>query len=93
LGVPAKMVDFMKKKTIHSGMFKDLCVNVDTPHINLMLHKGIRWLSRGRVLNRVFELKDVLQDYFQENCMPEFANFRISESTTSSRWIRSLEEC
>jgi hypothetical protein len=52
---------------------KKLCKNLDKRNINLLLHTEIQWLSRGRVLNRVFELKGELQDYFQENSMPDFS--------------------
>jgi hypothetical protein len=54
-------------------MFKKLCQNLDKQHINLLLHTEIRWLSRGRVLNRMSVLKTELQDYFQENSKPDFA--------------------
>lgn len=45
-----KMVNFIKQRSFHSRMFKG----------RLLLHKVIQWLSRGKVLNRVFELKGVL---------------------------------
>jgi hypothetical protein len=48
------------------------CENLDKEHINLP-RTEIWWLSRGRVLNRVFELKGELQECFQENSRPHFA--------------------
>ena len=61
------MVNFIRQRSVHSRMFKRLCENLDKEHINLFLHTDIWWLSRRRVLNRMFELKDELQEYFQEN--------------------------
>jgi hypothetical protein len=52
---------------------KKLCENLDKQHINHQLHAEILWLSRGRILNRVFERKGGLQDYFQANSKPDFA--------------------
>jgi hypothetical protein len=49
------------------------CENLNKQHVNLLLHTVIQWLSRGRLLNRVFELKGELQDYFQEDSRPDFA--------------------
>ena len=66
------MVNY-KQRPVHSRMFKRWCGNLGKEHINLLLHTEIRWLSRGRVLNRVFDLKDELQEYFQENKKQDFA--------------------
>jgi hypothetical protein len=66
-----KMVIVIKHRLVHSRMFKNLSENLDNLHINLMLHTEIQCLSRGRVYNRVFELKGELQDYFQENSRPD----------------------
>jgi hypothetical protein len=66
-------------------MFKKLCENLDNQHIDLLLHTEIRWLSRGSVLNRVFELKGELQDYFQENSRPNFAKCFEDEE-----WLEKL---
>jgi hypothetical protein len=41
-----KMVNFIKQRPVHSRMFKKLCENLDKEHINLLLHREIRWLSR-----------------------------------------------
>ena len=80
-----KMVNFIKQRPVHSRMFKRLCENLDKEHINLLLHTEIRWLSRGRVLNRVFELKDALQEYFQENNKQDFAMCFEDE-----KWLQGL---
>jgi hypothetical protein len=75
----------MKQKPIHSKMFKCLLENVDTQHKTLLLHTGIQWLSRRRVLNRVFELNGVLKDYFLEDCKLDFATFFEDEI-----WLQKL---
>jgi hypothetical protein len=72
LGDATKMVNFIKQRPMHSTMSKKLCENLDKEHINLLVHAEIQWLSRGRVLSRVFELEGELQEYFQEN-RPDFA--------------------
>ncbi|XP_062912991.1 zinc finger BED domain-containing protein 5-like [Mobula hypostoma] len=53
-----KMINLIKQRPVHLRMFKKLCENLDKEHTNLLLQTEIRSLSRGRVLNTVFELKD-----------------------------------
>jgi hypothetical protein len=66
-------------------MFKILCENLDKEHINLLLHTETQWLNRGRFLNRVFELKGELQEHFQENTSPDFA-----ECFEDEEWLQKL---
>jgi hypothetical protein len=68
-----KWLTFIKQRTIHSRMFKKLFENLDKQQINLLLHTEIYWLSRGGVLNMVFELEGELQNHFQGKSMPDFA--------------------
>jgi hypothetical protein len=65
-------------------MCEKLCENLAKQHINL-LHTEIWWPSRGRVLNRVFDLKGELQSYFQENSMADFAKCFEDEE-----WLEKL---
>jgi hypothetical protein len=85
LGDATKMVNFIKQRQVHSRMFKKLCENLDKEHINLLLHAEIQWLSRARVLNRVFELKGELQEYSQGNSRPDFA-----ECFEDEEWLQKL---
>jgi hypothetical protein len=66
-------------------MFKKLCENLNKEHINLLLRTEIWWLSRGRVLSRVFELKGKLQAYLQENSKLDFA-----ECFEDEEWLQKL---
>ena len=80
-----KMVNFIKQRPVHSRMFRRLCENLDTEHINLLQHTEIRWLSRGRVLDRMFELKDELHKYLQETNQQDFAKCFEDE-----HWLQKL---
>ena len=66
-------------------MFRRFCENLDTEHINLLQHTEIRWLSRGRVLDRMFELKDELHKYLQETNKQNLAKCFEDE-----HWLQKL---
>ena len=51
-----KMVNYIKSRPLKSRLFKQLCIAMESKHLCLILHTEVRWLSRGKVLSRVFEL-------------------------------------
>lgn len=51
-----KIVNVIKSKALNSRLFKSLCEDMDSIHLNLLYHTEVRWLSRGKVLERLFEL-------------------------------------
>lgn len=67
-----KMVNYIKSRPLKSRLFAKLCESMDSPHTNLILHTEIRWLSRGRVLSRVLELKDEMLAFFTSHKLDDF---------------------
>ena len=57
---------------------------MDAEHRHLLLHTEIRWLSRGRSLARVFELREPLQRFLSEKMSPLAAHFSDEE------WVAKL---
>ena len=52
-----KVVNLIKARALNSRMFTIMCNNMDAEHDKLLLHTEVRWLSRGKVLFRLFELR------------------------------------
>ena len=50
-----RVVNLLKARPLNSRLFAELCSDED--HQTLLLHTEVRWLSRGRILCRVFELR------------------------------------
>ncbi|XP_072398164.1 zinc finger BED domain-containing protein 5-like [Diabrotica undecimpunctata] len=52
------MINFIKAHALNSPLFKIMCRReFGSEYENLLLHKEVRWLSRGKILQRVFDLR------------------------------------
>ena len=56
-----KIVNYIKSMPVNSRLFKELCKDLDSEHQVLLFYTKVRWLSKGNVLNRVFELRHELK--------------------------------
>ena len=52
-----KVVNLIKARALKSRMFTIMCNDMGAKHDKLLLHTEMRWLSRGKVLFRLFELR------------------------------------
>lgn len=53
-----RAINFIKSKALNSRLFTILCNEMGSNHTKLLLHTEVRWLSRGKILLRIIELKD-----------------------------------
>ena len=64
-------VNYVKARKLNSRMSKQLCITENSNHHTLLMHTAVRWLSRGKILERVFlllrEIATFLQDKGHEN--------------------------
>ena len=58
LSVVIKVVNYVKSSALNTRLFSKLCENMDADHTKLLYHTQVRWLSKGNMLSRVFELRD-----------------------------------
>ncbi|XP_034277935.1 zinc finger BED domain-containing protein 5-like isoform X1 [Pantherophis guttatus] len=65
-------VNFVKASSLNSQLFSQLCNELDAPNNALLFHTEVRWLSRGKVLKHVFELRDELKMFFNQKARPQF---------------------
>ncbi len=72
LDVTVNMVNFIKQRPLKSRMFARLCENMHKDHVTLLLRTEARCLSRGKVLTRVFLLRQELLLFFKENSRASF---------------------
>ena len=51
------IVNFIKGRALNSRIFSSLCKEMGSEHQSLLYYTHVRWLSRGKVLARLFELR------------------------------------
>ena len=85
LDITVNIINFIKQRPLKSCMFARLCENMQKDHMTLLLHTEARWLSRGEVLSRVFELRQELLLFFKENNKASFC-----ECLESTNWQMKL---
>lgn len=52
-----KVVKFIKTRPLYSSFFAVLCGEMGAEHSSLLFHTEVRWLSRGKIIQRLFELR------------------------------------
>ena len=70
LSIAVKTVNYFKKNALHSRCFAALCDKLDSDHLQLLYHCEVRWLSKGRVFNRLFELRQEVNIFLNDQRSP-----------------------
>ncbi|XP_040191825.1 zinc finger BED domain-containing protein 5-like [Rana temporaria] len=65
-------VNFVKASALNSRLFSKLCNELEASANVLLFHTEVRWLSRGKVLKRVFDLRNELKTFFNQKAKPQF---------------------
>ena len=74
LSTAVTAVNFVKSRALQSRLFGQLCREMDAGHDTLLYHSEVRWLSRGKVLQRVFELRSEMSEFLWTE-KPDLAEF------------------
>jgi hypothetical protein len=61
-----QVVNFIKSSALSSRIFTKLCFEMNAESTQLLLHTEVRWLSKGKVLKRVYHLHEELAVSFTE---------------------------
>uniref|UniRef100_A0A8C3HDY0 Uncharacterized protein n=1 Tax=Chrysemys picta bellii TaxID=8478 RepID=A0A8C3HDY0_CHRPI len=79
-----KMVNFIKSWPTNSRIFHVLCEEMGSIHDCLLTHTEVRWLSQGKILVRLFELRTKILVFF--NSHP----FHLASCMENNVWLQSL---
>ena len=70
------MVNSIRKSAKQQRLFSKLCREMSSSLKKLILHLEVRWLSHGKVLSLVFELREELEAFCTEQSNPKANKFR-----------------
>jgi len=76
MSVVTKTVNFIRSKGLRHREFQELLRSMDADFDDIPYYTEVRWLTRGKMLKRVFELKDAIQTFMESkgNSVDEFMN-------------------
>ena len=66
LSICVQVVNFIRGRPLHHRVFKLFCEEMGSEHQVLLFHTEVRWLSRGKILTRLAELKDEIAIFLRE---------------------------
>lgn len=66
LSTAVQVVNFIRSRALNHRLFKLFCQEVGSEHEVLLYHTEVRWLSRGRILSRLVELRVELAIFLRE---------------------------
>jgi len=56
LSQSVKIINYIKNSVSNTRLLKALCDEMGSDHQNILFHLEVRWLSRGEVLKRLYEI-------------------------------------
>lgn len=74
------VVNYIKSRPLKTRMFKKICKTMESKYECLLLHSEVRWLSRGKVLTRVYELKQEMLIFFRQDGNGVFVKYFESDA-------------
>jgi hypothetical protein len=80
-----KILNYIKNSSLNTRLFRRLCEDMEAEHVNLLYHTEVRWLSRGNVLLRLYELRNEVFEFLQSQ-----KKLDIAAHLQDSIWLAKL---
>ena len=80
-----EIVNLIKAKALNSRIFSIVCDEMGSEHQSLLFYTSVRWLSRGKVLARLFELQSEVKQFFLKQNKHE-----LCKQLEDDHWIAKL---
>ena len=80
----ARILNNIRKNDTSHRIFQSFCAQMGNQHDILLYHTEVRWLSRGRVMSRFFQLREIIKLYLQHR------NSNLAASLESDEFVQSV---
>lgn len=80
-----KIVNTIKSSALNTRVFEALCTDLSAEHKALLFHTEVRWLSKGNMLDRLYELKSEIEIFLMSQGKNE-----MYETFTAENFMFSL---
>ena len=67
MDVAVKMINFIRSRAKNHRLFQLLTKEMGVQHVGLLFYTKVRWLSRGKCLSRLYELKNQVEIFLRGN--------------------------
>lgn len=92
LNIMIKIVNHIKHSALNTRLFAKLCQDLGTEHETLLFHTNVRWLSKGNMLGRLYELRDEVTMFLEIEKSDYLASFKSEEAILSLAYLADIFE-
>ncbi|XP_003369971.1 zinc finger protein [Trichinella spiralis] len=66
LNFSVEVVNYVKSSALNTRLFAALCESLNADHMALLYHTEVRWLSKGNMLGRIYELREAVAEFLEQ---------------------------
>ncbi|KAL1229373.1 Uncharacterized protein TSPI_04608 [Trichinella spiralis] len=66
LNFAVEVVNYVKNSALNTRLFAALCESLNADHMALLYHTEVRWLSKGNMLGRIYELREAVAEFLEQ---------------------------
>lgn len=88
-----KVINFIRARAKNHRLFQILTKEMGAEHVRLLFYTNVRWLSRGKCLSRLYELRVEVEIFLRENKNNLHAHFQNEEFVMILAYLADVFGC